>query len=688
MEEHTLQPGAEEEKKPQKKQATDTKAKKTDAPKEVVQTTSQKEVEKKKAVSKKKEEKEKMTETAEEVQTEKKAEASEKETPVKNEVPENSEEVKIDYRLLTIDSLVDAYEKLAHGEFWLKQHKTLQNISQIFDEKFQEDVEKQKKRFVEEGGNEIDFFFKPEYKKRFDQISYDYRKKRRTHYKEQEAAQKVNLERRKSIIEEIKKLIDQNQIDSKTYKSFRTLQESWYNTGQVPRGESQNLWETFKHHVERFYAFLHLDREFRELDFKHNYEEKLKIIERAEALQNYPDIIKASRDLNILHQQWKNDLGPVAKEHREDLWERFQKATKIIQTRRQEYQKDAAGVMKENMAKKESLLKEMHKLLEEPPQNHNGWQQAIKKFNSLREEFKAIGYVPAKESKTSWKDFREIGSEFMSKKNLFYKEQKKIFNENIEGKKNLIQCSKQILDMDNWEDQVQVMKDLQKEWKSIGFVPRKLDNKLWKEFSQIQKEYFDRIKSGYQRLTEEQEVLLKKKTAHIKELSSKKLTAEKEAMKKEYFEYWEEWKEMGTLDSKNESKLNQEFSKALMNLIKNSELDKKDQNQVIEALNATVLQNDPKRLEKEFQNAKTNLSNLKAELTQLENNLEFFSNSSSENPLYKNVEKQIRSCQKKIDQAQQQYISLKQIKNVIEKQARNVQEQEENSNQEPFEEET
>lgn len=650
MEEHTLQPGAEEQKKPQKKATTSSKVKKTDG--------SEKEVKKKETAPKKKEE---------------------KDTP---------EEVEIDYSSYSIEALIDAYEKLANGEDWLKQHKTLQNINQNFEVKFQEDIEKQKKQFEKEGGNEIDFFFKPEYKIRFDQVSYEYRKKRRTHYKELEATQKVNLERRKSIIEEIKKLIDQNQIDSNTYKSFRTLQESWYNTGQVPRGESQNLWETFKHHVERFYAFLHLDREFRELDYKHNYEEKLKIIERAEALQDYPDVMKASRDLNILHQKWKNDLGPVAKEHREDLWERFQKATKVIQARRQEYQKDAAGAMKENMAKKESLLKEMHKLIEELPQKHNGWQQAIKKFNSLREEFKTIGYVPAKESKASWKSFREVGSLFMSKKNQFYKEQKKVFNENIEGKKNLIQQSKEILDGDNWEDQIQVMKDLQKEWKTIGFVPRKLDNKLWNEFSQIQKEYFDRIKSGYQKLTEEQEALLKKKTSHLKKISSKKFTAEMEAMKKEYFECWEEWNAIGSLDSKNESKLNQEFSLVLMSLIKNSELDKKEKDQVIESLNTTVLQNDPKRLEKEFQNAKTNLSNLKAELTQLENNLEFFSNSSSENPLYKNVEKQIKSCQNKIDQAQQQYISLKQIKNALDKQARQAQEQEENADQDSSGEET
>ena len=185
----------------------------------------------------------------------------------------------------------------------MKNHKSLQSVNHQFNIKFQLEIDEQKKKFLGEGGNEIDFLFKPKYKISFDQITFEYRKKRREHFKDQEVAQKLNLERRKSIIEEIKNLIDQNQINSKTYRDFRALQESWYNTGQVPRNESQNLWDTFKHHVERFYAFLHLDREFREMDYNYNYEEKVKIIERAEALKEYPDTIKASRDLNILHKQ-------------------------------------------------------------------------------------------------------------------------------------------------------------------------------------------------------------------------------------------------------------------------------------------------------------------------------------------------------------------------------------------------
>ena len=434
MEENTLQPGAEEQNKPQTKKTKKSEEKKAKAKKpasEKPKKEAKKTTAKKKATSAKTSEE---TITEEEVKTEKKSKAKTeaKKTTTKKKIasPEAPEETiatekikakkkskakteandekteseeapkkegnEVDYSKHDIEELIIAYTKFSTEEGWLKNHKSLQNINQFFEDKFKKDVEVEKKKFIDEGGNEIDFFFKPEYKKRFDKISFEYRKKRRNHFKDQEVVQKVNLERRKAIIEEIKNLIDSNQIDSKTYKNFRTLQESWYNTGQVPRSETQNLWETYKHHVERFYAFLHLDREFRELDYKHNYEEKLKIIERAEALQNYPDVIKASRDLNILHQQWKNDLGPVAKEHREDLWTRFQNASKVIKSRRQEFQKDVAGAMKENLAKKEKLLKQMQAILVNKIETHNAWQHALKKFNELREEFKTIGFVPAK----------------------------------------------------------------------------------------------------------------------------------------------------------------------------------------------------------------------------------------------------------------------------------------------------
>lgn len=610
-----------------------------------------------------------------------------KKTKVKSEETEHNKEndlssPEVDLSSLTLEALIDKFELIVSGERWIKHHNDVQTINKLFEEKFQKDLETQKKSFTDGGGNEIDFFYKPEYKKRFDEIGYDYRKKRREHYKDQEVTQKVNLERKQALIEEIKSLINIDQNINTIYKTFRTLQENWYNIGMVPRTESQNLWETYKHHVEKFYDFLHLNRELRDLDYKHNYEEKLKIIEQAEILQEVGDVLRASRDLNTLHQLWKNDLGPVAKEHRDVLWARFQEASKVIQVKRQAYQKDMVGAMKENLYSKETLLKEMKTLSEPAPKNHKEWQNAINRFNTLRDQFKGVGYVPAKESKTTWQKFREIGREFMQLKNVFYKDQKKEYNQNIDEKKNLIQTSKEILESETWDSKTQEMKDIQSQWRTIGFVPRKLDNKFWIEFSDIHKVYFDRLKSGYQKLSPEQETLHKEKLNHIEKLKAAKFSNNLDTLKKEYLDYWDSWQAFSRLDSSKDEKMNLSFSNTLLAVVKKVAIEKIAKKEVLNDLNILILQSDPDRLQQELQEARTIVNSLKSELTQLENNLEFFSNSSSENPLFKNVAKQVKSCQNKISEAQEDYIRLKQVKNSQDKSARKTSSQELESSEE------
>ena len=653
MEENTLQPGAEEKLKPQINNESKLDKKK---------------VEKKPTAAGKK-----IATKKDKLKGDSKKTSSTKKKEIKGNEPEkiksdkttsNNDLVKEkpDYTKFSLEKLINVFEELSTGDLWLKNQQNLQLVNEFFEEKFQNELIKQKKVFVKQGGKEVDFFFKPDYKKKFDKISFEYRRKKRDHYKKQEAIQKINLEKKNNIINEIKKLIDQNQIDSKTYKTFRALQESWYNTGYVPRNETQNLWETFRHHTERFYAFLHLDREFRDLDYKHNYEEKLKIIKKAEELESVDDVVRASRDLNILHQKWKHDLGPVAKEHREDLWYRFQKASKVIQTKRQEYQKDRVGIMQENLNKKNDLLKKMKSILDKVPENHNSWQNALKNYNLLRDEFKEIGYVPAKNSKTLWKSFREYGTEFMRKKNVFYKEQKKTFTININEKKEIIKLSRNILESENWDSCVEEMKGFQKKWKTVGFIPRKIENKLWKDFSEIHKDYFDRLKLGLKQISHEQEKLLKEKKSYLEKIKSNQFEKSIESIEDQLEKHVQNWNNLGVLDTKNESKMNQVFFKNLTTEIKNADLEKDELKNVLKTINTKMFEYDSNLLDIEYDDVKSQLSNLKSELTQLENNLEFFSNSSTENPLFKNVEKQIKSCEKKIEKFQDEYVYLKKIK--------------------------
>ena len=647
MEENTIRSGADDQTKPQKKETKHEEVSESSEQADINEVTS--------------------------VKLEEKNVYSEK----KNQLPDQ-----IDLSKLSIDSLINLFSDVTSSENWLKTSKQIQDITNAFEQKFLNDLNSNKKIFIDEGGNEIDFYFKPKYKEEFDQIGYDYRKKRRDHYKSQEATFKVNLEKKIAIIEEIKNLINVEQNINTIYNSFRALQESWYNTGPIPRADNQNIWETYKHHVERFYDFLHLNRELRDLDYKHNYKEKIKIIVQAEALQHIPDILKASHELNTFHKLWKNDLGPVAKEHSEDLWKRFQEASRVIQSKRHAYQKDMVGTMRENLVKKESLLKEMKSLTESQLDNHKTWQNAINQHNKLREEFKKIGYVPAKESKVTWQEFREIGREFMRQKNVFYKDQKKDYNQNIDLKKALIEKSKTIIESENWESLSQEMKEIQKEWRVIGFVPRKLDTKLWIEFSDVQKIFFDRLKSGYQRLSSEQEAMQKEKLVQIEKLKAFNFSPDIEILKEEYHNFWDTWKAISRLDTGDQEKINLSFSNTLIDGVKNVKLNNKDKSEILIDLNALILQGDSKRLQQELNKVRTTISVLKTELIQLENNLTFFSNSSSENPLFKNVEKQIKSCQNKIDKATEVYIRLKQIRNSQEKSAKNVAQETEGSTEE------
>ena len=246
----------------------------------------------------------------------------------KKTLPSPGLEIAIDQ--LKVEEFPTALEKVLKHDQWMKLGQLVRDLQQQFDTQFLKLLQEKKAEFIGEGGNEIDFYFVPDYKKSFSNLLRDYKQKKSQYFKEMEANQKANLNRKREIIEEIKTLIDQSEHNNNTYQQFKNLQEAFHNTGQDPRNEVNNIWQTYKFHVERFYDFLHLNRDLREADFKHNYTEKLKIIERAEALALQPDVLASIRELNVLHRLWKNDLGPVAREHREELWNRFQMATKTI----------------------------------------------------------------------------------------------------------------------------------------------------------------------------------------------------------------------------------------------------------------------------------------------------------------------------------------------------------------------
>ena len=622
------------------------------------------------------------TETTLEEHTESNSEAS---ATIEISSPEEKKtlepiEAQEDFSGLKTEDIVQKLKTLVERQEWFKSNKTIQSLQSQYQKLFQEDLEVAKKDFLASGENEINFFYKPDHKKEFDQITYNYRQLKRKHFKEIETAQKTNLERKKNIIEEIKELITADQDINSVYKKFKALQDSWYNTGPVPRAENQNIWQTFRHHVERFYDFLHLNRELRELDFKHNYEAKLKLIERAEELTKFPDIVRASRELNTLHQTWKNDLGPVMREQREVLWKRFQEATKTIQKRRQEYQKDLAGSLQANFERKNEILTQMKGFHSSVPQQHREWQDALKKFQELREEFKSVGHVAGKNNKIIWQEFREIGKEFMKAKNDFYKLQKKEQKENVSAKNNLIKHLESILESEDWESRVEEVKDLQKKWKVIGFIPRKIDNKLWSVFQEKNSLYFDRLRSGYQKLNAQDEALIETRNKFIETAKKQELEGNSDQVREQVNKIWDDWDDLEQLKPILIQKLDDTLAKALIEKIKNHDLKPSEKKKLEYECKVLALKKNDKGLYEAIKEIRAEIKNHQTEINQLENNLEFFSSSSTENPLFKEAEKKIGKIKKNLDQNHDKLIQLNQIKNALNKKRAEQEQLEEQEN--------
>ena len=622
------------------------------------------------------------TETTLEEHTESNSEAS---ATIEISSPEEKKtlepiEAQEDFSGLKTEDIVQKLKTLVERQDWFKSNKTIQSLQSQYQKLFQEDLEVAKKDFLASGENEINFFYKPDHKKEFDQITYNYRQLKRKHFKEIETAQKTNLERKKNIIEEIKELITADQDINSVYKKFKALQDSWYNTGPVPRAENQNIWQTFRHHVERFYDFLHLNRELRELDFKHNYEAKLKLIERAEELTKFPDIVRASRELNTLHQTWKNDLGPVMREQREVLWKRFQEATKTIQKRRQEYQKDLAGSLQANFERKNEILTQMKGFHSSVPQQHREWQDALKKFQELREEFKSVGHVAGKNNKIIWQEFREIGKEFMKAKNDFYKLQKKEQKENVSAKNNLIKHLESILESEDWESRVEEVKDLQKKWKVIGFIPRKIDNKLWSVFQEKNSLYFDRLRSGYQKLNAQDEALIETRNKFIETAKKQELEGNSDQVREQVNKIWDDWDDLEQLKPILIQKLDDTLAKALIEKIKNHDLKPSEKKKLEYECKVLALKKNDKGLYEAIKEIRAEIKNHQTEINQLENNLEFFSSSSTENPLFKEAEKKIGKIKKNLDQNHDKLIQLNQIKNALNKKRAEQEQLEEQEN--------
>ncbi|MCP4978725.1 MAG: DUF349 domain-containing protein, partial [Maribacter sp.] len=357
----------------------------------------------------------------------------------------------LDYHAMSMENLVGELQKLVKNERVQAIKKHVDGIKHEFDLKFQEFIEHKKEEFVSNGGNEIDFRYNSVTKRQFNEVYSEYREKRNQYYKNLENSLKENLADRLAIIEELKSLVNVEEDINTTYKHFKDVQERWRHAGPVPRNNYNDVWRTYHHHIEIFYDFLHINRELRDLDFKHNLEEKLKLVERAEALEKEEDLNKAFRELQTLHKIWKEDIGPVGKEHREEIWERFSNATKVLHHRRQDYYKDLDKIHEQNLEKKNGIIEAITAISTTVADNHRALQQQIKQIEELRDAFFKAGKVPQKVNEQTWANFKDAVRSFNRNKNAYYKNLKKGQQENLEKKRELLNLAISLKDSEEWD---------------------------------------------------------------------------------------------------------------------------------------------------------------------------------------------------------------------------------------------
>ena len=544
--------------------------------------------------------------------------------------------VAVDYTTLSLEELVKELQNTLSSKPVNKIKDQVEAVKNAFNLKFGALLAEKKKVFIEEGGNVIDFQFTTPVKGEYNTLLSDYKKQRDAHYNAIDRQMNDNLDKRVQVIENLKSLIE-NADANTMYKEFRVLQDTWRSIGAVSKTRYNDTWKTYHHHVERFYDLLHLSNDFRDLDFKNNLEEKLKIILKAEALAASSDVNEAFKELQELHKIWKEDIGPVAKDVREDVWQKFSAITKEIHDRRHEHFREMKSKYQEIVVLKMAVIERFNAYDTSDNKTHKDWQNSIVDTEKLRQEYFNAGKLPYAKSEEVWQKFKAATKKFNSSKNHFYKDEKSEQQENLKKKLALIEVAESLKESEDWEVATDSMKKIQADWKKIGHVPRKFSDDIWNKFKAACNSYFDRYHDQKNAVSKEQQASVDAKKAFLDTLKE-----EKEYTKESILEAIKAWKDLGPLP-RNVRHLEGKFNKQIDRLLEGLSLDKKevDMLKFTYVIDGLFSNEDFRKLDSEQLLVRKKMDEVVKEMQQLENNLGFFSNAKDDNPLVLNVKNRV-----------------------------------------------
>jgi hypothetical protein len=580
------------------------------------------------------------------------------ETPELPEVPEvpeveevqESEEAPEDRKVYeTKKEVLDRLKEIAHGEE-MPSKDEVDYLKTAFYKLHVVEREAKLKSYIEGGGDPELYQITPDEEEEVFKAEMGIIKERRQQqFREQEAEKEENLKKKLEIIEKIKAMVTSPEEANKTYQEFKALQQKWREIKAVPAEKANELWRNYQLYVEQFYDLLKLNSEAREYDFKKNLELKTKLCEAAEKLADEPDVISAFHQLQKLHQEYR-EIGPVSKELREEIWNRFKAASTVINKRHQQHFEGMRAKEEDNLAKKTALCEKVEAIAAEENKTGSDWERHTKEIIELQAEWKTIGFAPQKMNVKIFERFRAACDDFFGRKAEYFRTLKENFKENAEKKRALIEKAKVLQDSTEWKSTSDKLINLQKEWKTIGMVPKKLGDQLWEEFLGACNKFFEARKAAGAGTRSDERENLEKKRDVIERL---KAVAEEagEGLQEKVQQLVEEYQAVGHVPFKEKDKLYEEYHAVLDKLYKELNISVakrrltkfKDNLKQVAERGENALDSERARLMRQYEQ-------LKQEVQTYENNLGFLNASSKKgNSL---IDEMNRKVQKLKDEVQ------------------------------------
>ena len=564
-----------------------------------------------------------------ELEEEKKTvEVSEAITETPTEEANAEEQVETTSRLTTKEEVLARMKELAlNAESAGKQE--LDSLKQSFYKFHNAELEAAKKQFIDNGGSEEDYAPQSDaIEEEFKNVMAIIKEKRSAQMAELERQKEENLQIKLSIIEELKELVESPDDANKSYTEFKKLQQQWNETKLIPQAKVNELWKSYQLYVEKFYDILKLNNEFREYDFKKNLEIKNRLCEAAEKLADEEDVISAFHQLQKLHQEFR-DTGPVAKELRDEVWNRFKAAPTVVNRRHQQHFEALKEAEQHNLDQKTVICEIVESIEYDELKTFSAWENKTQEVIALQTKWKTIGFAPQKMNVKIFERFRHACDDFFKKKGEFFKTLKEGMNENLEKKKALCEKAESLKESTDWKATADTLTKLQKEWKTIGPVPKKHSDTIWKRFISACDYFFEqKNKATSSQRSVELENMEKKKEI-ITRLSAIDESIDTEEASKQVRELMKEWGTIGHVPFKEKDKLYKQYHSLVDQLFERFNISASNRKLSNFKSNISNIQSGGSQtLYREREKLVRAYENMKSELQTYENNLGFLTSAS------------------------------------------------------------